>query len=295
MNSSIDETVNARQVHKASMRAQWDTAASGWNDHTAEIRAWLQKPTDAMCRMARVSTGARVLDVAAGSGDQTLAIAQQVGAQGYVLATDLSPAIVALARDNAARAGFAQVETRVADGEDLGVPEASFDAAVCRLGLMFFPDPLQGLREMHRALRPGGLACTMVFSRPERNPCVTILMSTALKHAGLPPRDPFVPGGLLSLGQPGHIDALFRSAGFKDVATTAIDAAFRLPSVDHYLAFVRSSASPILQILSRLEAAAAEAAWSEMRERLAAFATQDEWQGPNELLLTAGCRGKETT
>ena len=101
--------------------------------------------------------------------------------RGDVLATDLSPAIVALARDNAARAGFEHVETRVADGEDLGVPEASFDAALCRLGLMFFPNPLQGLREMHRALRPGGGACTMVFSRPEQNPCVTILMSTALK------------------------------------------------------------------------------------------------------------------
>jgi SAM-dependent methyltransferase len=295
MNSSIDDAVHARQVFKGSMRAQWDAAASGWNAHAAEIRAWLQEPTDAMCRMAGVGRGSRVLDIAAGSGDQTLTIAQQVGAQGYVLATDLSPAVVALARDNAARAGFAQVETRVADGEDLGVAEASFDAVVCRLGLMFFPDPLQGLREMHRALRPGGGACTMVFSRPEKNPCLTILMSTALKHAGLPARDPFVAGGLLSLGQPGRIDALFRSAGFDDVATTAVDAVFRLPSVDHYLAFVRGSASPILQILSPLDTAAAEAAWSEMRQRLMAFNTQEGWAGPNELLLTAGRRPKETT
>lgn len=277
------------------MRAQWDSAASGWNAHTAAIHAWLHRPTDAMCRMAGVRTGARVLDVAAGSGDQTLAIAQEVGAQGHVLATDLSPAILALARDSAARAGFAQVETRVADGEALGVPEASFDAAVCRLGLMFFPDPLQGLREMHRALRPGGGVCTMVFSRPEKNPCLTILMSTALKHAGLPARDPFVAGGLLSLGQPGRIDALFRSAGFDDVATTTLDAAFHLPSVDHYLAFVRSSASPILQILGQLDAAAAEAAWREMRERLMPFSTHDGWAGPNELLLTAGRRPGEAT
>ncbi len=274
------------------MRAQWDSAAAGWNAHGADIRAWLQEPTEAMCLMAGVRPGARVLDVAAGSGDQALAVAQQVGAQGYVLATDLSPASVALARDNAARAGFKQVETRVADGEDLGVPEASFDAAVCRLGLMFFPDPLQGLREMHRALRPGGGACTMVFSRPEKNPCVTILMSTALKHAGLPAREPFRAGGLLSLGRPGHIDALFRSAGFHDVATTAVDAVFRLPSVDHYLAFVRDSASPILQILGQIDAAAAEAAWSEMRERLMEFTTQEGWEGPNELLLTAGRRAK---
>lgn len=290
MNTSITDG----QTFKTGMRIQWDTAAAGWNAHAADIRAWLRKPTDAMCRMAGVTAGSRVLDVAAGAGDQTLDIAAQVGPQGHVLATDLSPAIVALARDNAARAGFGHVETRVADGEDLGVTEATFDAAVCRLGLMFFPDPLRGLREMHRALRPGGGVCTVVFSRPEKNPCLAILMSTALKHAGLPARDPFLPGGLLSLGQPGRIDALFRSAGFQDVATTAVDAVFRLPSVDHYLAFVRSSASPILQILGRLDAASAEAAWDEMRDRLQAFTTQAGWEGPNELLLTAGRRPEET-
>lgn len=277
------------------MRAQWDIAAAGWNAHSAVIRTWLKAPTDAMCRMAGVRLGARVLDVAAGSGDQTLAIAQQVGARGFVLATDLSPAIIALAQDNAAHAGFAQVQTRAADGEDLGVPEASFDAAVCRLGLMFFPDPLRGLREMHRALRPGGGIGTMVFSRPEKNPCLAILMSTALKHAGLAPRDPFAAGGLLSLGQPGRTDALFKSAGFCDVATTAVDAPFRLPSVDHYLAFIRSSASPILQILGPLDGAAADAAWSEIRERLLIFTTPEGWVGPNELLLTAGRRAGEAT
>jgi hypothetical protein len=133
----------------------------------------------------------------------------------------------------------------------------------------------------------------MVFSRPEKNPCLPILMSVAQKHEGLPPRDPFLPGGLLSLGQPGRIDALFRSAGFEDVATTEFDALFRLPSVDHYLDFVRSSASPIMQILSRLDAASAEAAWSEMRDRLRAFTAHDGWEGPNEVLLTAGRRPEE--
>ncbi|OYU74084.1 MAG: ubiquinone biosynthesis protein UbiE, partial [Burkholderiales bacterium PBB5] len=269
------------------MRAQWDSAAAGWNAHTADIHAWLRQPTDAMCRMAGERPGARVLDVAAGSGDQTVVIAQAVGAQGHVLATDLSPGIVALARDNAARAGFGWVENRVADGEDLGVPEATFDAAVCRLGLMFFPDPLQGLREMHRALRPGGGVCTVVFSRPENNPCLAILMATALKHAGQPPRDPYRAGGLLSLGRPGHIDTLFRAAGFQDVATTALDATFHLPSVDHYLAFVRSSASPILQILAPLDVASADAAWRDMRAQLSGFHTRAGWAGPHALLLTA--------
>jgi SAM-dependent methyltransferase len=275
---------------KAAMRRQWDAAAPGWNTHTPQIRGWLAAATDAMLGMAGVSAASRVLDVAAGAGDQTLAIAERVGPQGFVLATDLSPAIVGLARDNAARAGHANVQAQVADGEDLQVEAASFDAAVCRLGLMLFPDPLLGLREMHRALRPGGGACTMVFSSPERNPCVAILMSTALKHAGLPPRDPYTPGGLLSLGRPGLADDLFRAAGFRDVATTTMAAAFRLPSVDSYLDFIRSSASPIQQILGHLDKPAADAAWSEIRERLSAFSGPQGWAGPNELLLTAGVR-----
>jgi SAM-dependent methyltransferase len=178
----------------------------------------------------------------------------------------------------------------VADGERLQVEDASFDAAVCRLGLMFLPDPLQGLREMHRALKPGGGVCTMVFSRPEANPCISILMSTALKDAGLPPRDPYQPGGLLSLGKPGLIDELFRDAGFKDVATTKMDAPFMLPSARDYLNFIRTSASPIQQILSKLDAPATEAAWAAMEERLKAFETPSGWVGPNELLLTAARR-----
>jgi hypothetical protein len=130
----------------------------------------------------------------------------------------------------------------------------------------------------------------MVFSRPDRNPCITILMSTACKHAGLPARDPFTPGGLLSLGKPGLADALFATVGFQDIATTALDAPFHLPTARHYLDFVRSSASPIQQILNHLPPQAVEAAWADMEERLNVFTTADGWIGPNELLLTAARR-----
>ncbi len=230
-------------------RNAWDQAARGWNDHTPRIRAWLRDATQAMLDLAGIRRGSVVLDVAAGAGDQTLDIASRIGAEGRVLATDFSPAIVQLARLNARQAGCTNVVMEVADAGHLPVEDASFDAAVCRLGLMLFADPLQSLREMCRALKPGGHACTLVFSRPEANPCITLLLGTALEHAGLGRRDPYQPGGLLSLGKPGHVDELFRAAGFRDVATTRIDAPFRLPSAAHYLAFVRASASPIQQIL----------------------------------------------
>lgn len=272
---------------KAAVRRHWDAAAAGWDQHTPALHAWLRQTTAAMIAMAGVQPGARVLDVAAGAGGQTLALAERVGPAGEVLAVDLSPALVALGEQRARAAGLAQVRWRVGDGEELCVEPAAFDAAVCRLGLMLFPDPLQGLREMHRALRPGGRVCTVVFSAPPRNPCVTALMAAALRHAGLPPRDAAVPGGLFSLSRPGQLDALFHEAGFRDVATTAMDAVFRLPTVDDYLAFVRSSASPVLQILDGLDEAAAQAAWDDIREQLNVFTTPGGWAGPNELLLTA--------
>lgn len=290
MPSQLATTSADAEAFKSATRRQWDQAAPGWNAHTAQIREWLQPATEAMLEMAGVRRGARVLDVAAGAGDQTLDIAQRVGPEGFVLATDLSASILEFAKGNAQRAGYANVGTLVADGESLQIDEGSFDAAVCRLGLMLFPDPRQGLREMHRALKPGGGICTMVFSGPQTNPCVTTLLSTALEHAGLAPRDPFQPGGLLSLGKPGVIDEMFRGAGFRDVATTRMDAPFKLPAAQDYLGFIRTSASPLQQILGKLGAEAADAAWKDMEERLKIFATAEGWTGPNELLLTAARR-----
>ena len=275
---------------KIATREQWNKSAKGWNDRSEQIRGWLRASTDSMFSMLDLGPGNRVLDVAAGAGDQTLDSAERVGPSGYVLATDLSPGILDFLKDNAIRAGHRNVDTKVADGENLAVAEASFDAAICRLGLMFFPDPLRGLQEILRALKPGGRACTSVFSAPDRNPCIVILVSTALKHAGLPPRDPFQPGGLLSLGKPGRIDELFEQAGFSDVRTVKVQAPFKLSSVTDYLGFIRTSAGPILQILEKLDDTAKEAAWDEIENKLKAFNTSAGWEGPNELLLTTGRR-----
>lgn len=65
----------------------------------------------------------------------------------------------------------------------VGLPAASFDAAVCRRGLMFCSDPIESLQGMHHALKPGSCACVMVFSQPVKNPCIGVLLQTAFKHA----------------------------------------------------------------------------------------------------------------
>lgn len=277
-------------LEKAASRTQWDAAASGWDKHGAEIHEWLRVSTAAMIDMAGITSGQTVLDVAAGAGDQTLDVATRVGPAGRVVATDISSGILSLALANAKRAGHVNVTTHCADAEHLGLDSETFDAAVSRLGLMFLPDPLSGLSEIRRILKPGGRFCSVVFAGPDANPCLRILMATAMRHAGQVPGDPFRPGGLVSLGKPGLMDDLFRNAGFRAVATTRIEAPFKLPKTRDYLNFIRDAAGPILRILAPLNEQARAAAWEDISAQLDAFQTSEGWVGPNTLLLTVGQR-----
>jgi SAM-dependent methyltransferase len=267
----------------------WDKAAAGWNDHTLIIREWLLDATQMMLDAAQVSTGARVLDIAAGAGDQTLDIARRVGEKGYVLATDISTRILELAHHNAHAEGFSQVETRVADAHSLGLDGANFDAAVCRLGLMFCEEPLAALKGARAALNATGRLSALVFSGPQNNPCLTIMMRTAIKHAGLTPEpsSPFAPGTLMSLGKSGLLEQLLDDAGFIGINVQALAAPFRLPTSRHYIDFVRSAGSPIMQMLAPLSDVAQRDAWHNMETQLDAFSTSNGWVGPHELLLFA--------
>ena len=268
----------------------WDAAAAGWNHHTVLIHDWLHDATQTMLDEARIGPGARVLDIAAGAGDQTMDIARRIGTQGQVLATDVSPGILALAQKNAEAKGLLQVRTHVADAQSLGLAGANFDAAVSRLGLMFCRSPLAALREIRAALRPQGRLSALVFGRPEHNPCLTITLATARKHTGLAngtamqaPR-PFEPGSLMSLGKPGLLEELLQTAGFVDVSMRYVLAPFHTNSAEQYVDFLRSSASPIIEMLAPLPDAASQDAWADIAEKLKVFNAPSGWIGPNELL-----------
>lgn len=270
------------------MLRQWDAAASGWDAASPVLRNWLGAPTSTMFAAAGIGEGQQVLDVAAGAGDQTMQLVERVGPSGRILATDFSPLLVERLRSSAAQAGHVSVEARVADAQ-LPLPEKYvFDAAICRLGLMLMPEPGRCLSSVYSALKSGGRFSALVFAGPEDNPCLRILMMSALRHAGLPPRNPYTPGGLMSLGRSAQLDAMFETAGLRDVATYRLEAPFRVPSVDDYIEFLRTSAAPVMAILSKLEVTAREAAWRDIRDQLAPYGDASGWVGPNTLLLTTG-------
>lgn len=272
-------------VTERSTAEAWDDAAIGWHRNTALIRAWLHDATQRLLDAARIEAGAKVLDVAAGAGDQTRDIVQRVGEHGEVWVTDVSQHILALAQDSLRDVKGARLQFQVADAQALGLAGANFDAGLCRLGLMFCPSPISALREIRQALRPGGRLAALVFSSPETNPCVAITMRTARQHAGLANADPFAPGSLLSLGRPGLAAQLLGEAGFGEVEVTPLAVPFHAASVDDYIAFVRTSGSPVIEVLRHLPAARQAEAWADIRRQLDRFTTAHGWVGPNELLL----------
>ena len=124
-----------------------------------------------MFDLARVGPGCRVLDVAAGAGEQSLAAARRVGASGHVLATDIAPALLERAAADARAAGLAQRRDARARrrGARRACRPASFDAVISRVGLIYFPDQQRALAGMRHALKPGGRVAAIVYSTPERN------------------------------------------------------------------------------------------------------------------------------
>src|SRR5882672_316217 len=277
-------------AYKQTTRDQWETAAEAWHTWGPTLRSWLGPATERMLDMAGVASGSRVLDVAAGAGDQTLQAASRVGPGGSVLATDLSGAILAYAAAEARRAGLSNVATRVMDGEHLDLADASFDVVMSRVGLIYFPDQQRALAEMRRVLVPGGRVAAIVYGPADRNGFFSVPVSIIRRLANLGPPLPGQPGPF-SLGGPGVAEEALRRAGFRDVKAESVAAPLRMKSADACLRFERESFGALHQMLSSLDPAGRDAAWAEVGGALREFEdAQGAFAGPCELVVVVGTK-----
>jgi len=276
--------------YKDTTREQWETAAEAWHRWGPTLRTWLGPATERMLDVAGVTSGCRVLDVAAGAGDQTLQTATRVGPGGSVLATDLSPAILAFAASEAKRMGLANVATRAMDGENLELPDASFDVVISRVGLIYFPDQQKALSEMRRVLVPGGRVAAIVYATADKNAFFSGPVSIVRRHAKLGPPAPGQPGPF-SLGAPGVLEDAFVRAGFKDVKAEVVAAPLRMKTAAECLRFERESFGALHQMLSSLAPSAREDAWTEVGNALREFERGPEgFVGPCELVIGVGTK-----
>ena len=275
------------QAYKDTTRQQWEDAAEAWHRWGSALEAWLGPATELMLDLAGVGEGDRVLDIAAGAGGQTLTAARRVGPDGAVLATDISPRILEFAAGEARRAGLANVGTHTVDGEELDVDPRSFDAAISRVGLIYFPDRQAALLRIRAALRPGGRFATITYSTPERNGFFSVPVGIIRRRAELPPPAPGQPGPF-SLGGEGVLQAELEEAGFVDVVVRAVDAPVLMRSSADCARFERESFGALHQMLSGLPQEERDAAWTEVEESLGQFDGDTGFVGPCELLVAVG-------
>jgi len=242
-----------------------------------------------MLELASVQPGSRVLDVAAGTGDQTLMAARRVGPTGNVLATDDSASMLKVAAEAARKEGLTNVDTRVMNAEDLELDADSFDAVICRNALMLFANPVKALTEMRRVVKPGSKVAVIVFSAEERNPHHGIPFAIIRRLGNIPPPAPGEPW-MYALGDPGALEDVYSRAGFLNVSVHAVPIQRRLPSAADAVGNMRKGAGELREFMSRLNDADREQAWAEIEEQFRRFEGPNGFEVPGEVLIGVGMK-----
>ncbi len=175
----------------------------------------------------------RVLDVACGTGVVSRYAATKVGFLGHVTGVELNPAMLEVARKISAC--YDQIEFVEGSALELPVPDSQFDAVLCQQAIMFFPDRVKAVREMYRALKPGGRVGLNVWRSTEYNPTFDCLIKALEKHVGQEAakfmRSPFVMKSVAELR------TIFEQAGFVDIQVIIRVDTLRYPSVAHLVRF----------------------------------------------------------
>ncbi|KIC01288.1 methyltransferase type 11 [Flavobacterium sp. JRM] len=273
--------------YKNTTREQWQETANAWFRWSPTLNKWLGNATERMLDMSNIKNGDRVLDVAAGAGEQTITAAKRVGKSGYVLATDISSNILEYAKEIAKQNGLKNIETKVMDGENLTLEDEKFDAVISRVGLIYFPDQHRALKEMLRVLKPGGKVAAIVYSTPEKNKFFSIPVSIIRNRAKLAPPLSGQPGPF-SLGSEGVIEKLFQTAGFINVRSEYVDSPLQLFSTKECIRFEKESFGALHQMLSNLSDLEKETVWQEIEQELRVFESNSGFVGPCEMIVAVG-------
>lgn len=278
------------QQYKERQRQEWDAVAAGWRKWWELIEAGVQHVSDRILELGEVQPGQRVLDVATGIGEPAVSAARRVGPNGHVTATDQSPQMLEIARERAAALGLQNIEFKEMDAETLELPAASFDAALCRYGLMFLPNLQAALNGMSRSLTPGGRMATAVWDVPPKTPMVSLAMGV-MQRLFQPPPPPAGAPGPFALADTSVLEKGLADAGFTDIRTERMTLTIEFPSAQDYTEFIRDVVPPVRAMLASQPEEKQAEAWRAVAEAAGQFAGADGVvRMPNETILVAARR-----
>ena len=268
------------------MSVETHNPAEGYEDYMGP--ALFAPCAERLIAVASPEPGERVLDLATGTGIVARKLATRVGPGGTVTGLDISPGMLAVARDRAAREG-ATIDWVEGRAEALPFPDGAFDLVTCQFGLMFFSDKAAALREVRRVLAPDGRVALNVFQEIRRHPFYVRLDEVIQARFGLSGvRDIF------ALGDQDHLRDLFAAAGFDAVDIQPWDMVARFPDPDVFIAGeidVDTAAIPAMQQVDAGQRAAIVAELADrMRDDLAAVTASDVVAMPYETWIVTATR-----
>ena len=276
--------------YKAGQQQEWNTAAPNWQDWWPIIEPALQPISDRMMELADIRPGHMVLDVATGVGEPAVTAARRVGPLGRVIATDLSTQMLDLGRKRANELDLRNIDFWEMDAEALILPEKSFDIVLCRLGLMFLPDPQGALEKMLRLLVPGGRLIAAVWSAPQKVPFARLPLEVAMRELRLPSPPPGLPG-VFSLSDTTHLKRVLEQAGFAQVQIETMMLPLAWASAEEYVRFQQAILAQFTTMLSRFPAEQQANVWQAILEAARKYTTPDgTCRMENEILFAHGRR-----
>lgn len=255
--------------------SKWDTnRAAAWHKWFYIIEDGAHSLSDRMVELAAIGPGSRVLDVASGVGEPAATAARRAGPDGQVLATDLSEEMLGHGRARAEKLGLDNIEFRRMDAQALEVPEAGFDAVLCRWGVMFLPDLDGALAGFHRCLKPGGHLVAAVWGPAEQVPCISLGARVVHTHLGLAPPDEGA-GTPFALAEVGAFERRVAAAGFENVRGAWFNVSYVFETAAQFTQYRRDLSGPLIERMATYPAAAQEAAWAALTESARAFETPE--------------------
>ncbi|HYN25800.1 MAG TPA: class I SAM-dependent methyltransferase [Pyrinomonadaceae bacterium] len=275
-------------IQETEVLREWRDSAHFWEKHAQTIRLMFAPVTRALIEDAHIRQGYKVLDVAGGPGEPSLTIAELVGPSGMVTCTDAIPAMVAAAENEGKRRGLTNVEFRHCTADSLPFDDDQFDAAVSRLGVMFFPDPIAGLREMLRVTKRGGVVSLVVWDKSDLNPfsyIVTNVMARYFKTsaATLGASDAF------KFAEPGTLAAALRGAGADSVKERVLRFHIEAPiSLAGFWALRSETSGTLREKLNMLSDEEKEQAAQEVQEAAREFFPNNEMRFPTQMIIVTG-------
>jgi ubiquinone/menaquinone biosynthesis C-methylase UbiE len=260
----MPEALSEDQIREK-VRKEWtaDETAAAWRKWHHKLTGQTQEATDAIVNAAHVAPGMRVLDIACGSGEPSLTLAERVGPTGHVTATDFSAGMLSVAEANARQRGLKNITFRTADADDLKFPTETFDRVTCRFGAMFFPDVNKAFREIRRVLRPGGRTALLAWG-PFEQPFFGLTAGVIMKYARPPPQPPGSPK-VDRFAPQGTLKAALNDSGFREVNEEhlALRGVWAGPPEELWTAF-SEIAAPFRSMISNLGPAEREQAIGEV-------------------------------